>query len=141
MHVNFTNYLFVLGFNSMAINDSPLEAWEQEQTFRWIRANQIRYPKLQLAYSTLNGVRLPAKLRADMKRQGNRKGVLDIVIPAWSYDRRYCGLYVEMKRRKGGKVSEEQKEYIRMLLAEGYQALVAKGWNQAVDHIKKHLGV
>ena len=122
-------------------NDSPLESWEQEMVFVWIRSNQIRYPKLQLAYSTLNGVRLSPKLRAEMKRQGNKKGVCDIVLPARSCDGVYPGLYVELKRVKGGVVSADQKEFMELLRAEGYRAEVAKGHRAAVELIKEHLGI
>jgi hypothetical protein len=54
---------------------APLEEWEQARTFQWIRSNQIRYPQLQLAYGTFNGIRVAPKLRAKIYEQGNRKGV------------------------------------------------------------------
>ncbi len=94
----------------MARNNTPPEAWEQERVFDWIRGNEEKYPQLQLAYSTLNGVKLSPGLSMKMKRQGNRKGVPDIVLPARSSSGEYSGLYLELKRVKGGRVSKEQKE-------------------------------
>lgn len=121
-------------------NETPLEEWEQKVIFSWIRANQIRYPKLQLAYGTLNGVRLAPKLRKKMKEQGNRAGIPDIVLPAWSKDMAYHGLYIELKRVKGGRVSTEQEQYHALLKQEGYQCLVCRGHAEAIDSIKKYLG-
>lgn len=122
-------------------NDSPLENWEQEMIFKWIRANQIRYPKLQLAYATLNGVRLSIRLRAKMKKQGLRKGVLDIAFPFWSFDKKYCGLKIELKRLKGGSVTPEQKKEIIALKKEGRLAVVCKGHRETINMIKTYLGV
>lgn len=122
-------------------NDSPLEAWEQKQVFRWIRSNQIRYPKLQLAYGTLNGVRLAPKLRKEMKEQGNRSGVPDIVLPARNKNEKYSGLYIELKRAKGGVVSKDQKRYIELLKEQMYWVAVCKGHLEAIEKIKSYLGV
>ncbi len=122
------------------MNTSPLEEFEQEMIFIWIRKNQIQYPKLQLAYSTLNGVRLSPRLRAKMKRQGNRRGVPDIVLPVKSHDQKYSGLYLELKRCQGGSVSKEQRDYISKLQEEGYMAAVAKGHMAAIEVVKNYLG-
>jgi VRR-NUC domain len=122
-------------------NTTPLEAWEQEQIFSWIRANQIRYPKLQLAYSTLNGVRLGPKTRMEAKRQGNRKGVTDIVLPFKDHGKKYSGFYLELKRRQGGVVSKEQKSFMAGVEVEGFRTGVAKGWNEAVNEIKNYMGI
>ena len=124
----------------LAKNISPLEEWEQEQTFRWIRSNQIRIPELQLAYGTLNGVRLAPKLRKKMYLQGNRKGVTDIVLPAKSKTGFYPGLYLELKRLKGGSVSPDQKKYMRLLDEQGYCTRVCKGHKAAIELIKNYLG-
>lgn len=122
-------------------NNSPPESWEQEQVFIWIRANQIKYPKLQLAYATLNGVRLSPLVMAKAKGQGNRKGVSDIVLPARSADRRHSGLYLELKRYKGGKLSKEQEAFLLGVMAEGYKAVIARGHREAINELKQYLGI
>ncbi len=121
-------------------NNSPLEEWEQEQVFKWILSNQIREPKLQLAYGTLNGVRLAPRLRSKMKAQGNRKGVHDIVLPAKSHCGRYPGLYLELKRLKGGRVSEDQKRYHQLIKEQGYKSVVCRGHFEAIQKIDAYLG-
>ena len=122
-------------------NNSPLESWEQEEIFIWIRANQIRYPRLQLAYSTLNGVKLGERVRAAAKRQGNRRGVCDVVLPCRSACGQWPGLYLELKRENGGVLSAEQKAFIAGVQAEGYMAVVANGHNAAIATIKAYLGI
>jgi hypothetical protein len=109
------------------------EAQEQKIIFRWIRSNQVEFPVLQLAYSTLNGVRLAPKLRKDMKEQGMRPGVPDIVLPA--ANNTHHGLYIELKREKGGAISAEQKHFMAMLKAEGYLCVVCKGHKEAIKTI------
>lgn len=124
----------------MVKNDSPLEEKEQEAIFKWIRSNQIREPKLQLAYGTLNGVKLSKMLSVKAKKQGNRKGVPDIVLPAKSHCGEWPGLYIELKRVKGGKVSQEQKGYHELLRGQGFMAVVCKGHEEAIKTIILYLG-
>jgi predicted peroxiredoxin len=130
------------GFLNMAKvkNNSPLEEWEQAQIFSWIMSNQIREKKLQLAYGTLNGVRLAPRLRAKMKAQGNRRGVPDIVLPAKSHCGKFPGLYIELKRVKGGQVSQDQKRYMAMLREQGFKVVVCKGSLEAIGEISAYLG-
>lgn len=120
-------------------NQSPLESWEQEQFFRWVYANQTRYPELQLANGSMNGVRVSPRLRAQLKGQGLRPGVPDIDLPVRRGE--CCGLRIEMKRQKGGTVSAEQKRFHDLLRAQGYRVEVCKGWKEAVAVTKKYLGI
>lgn len=122
-------------------NTTPLEEEEQKAVFQWIRANQIRYPKLQLAYGTLNGVRLAPKLRKKMKEHGNRKGVPDLVFPFRCSLDKIHGMYIELKREEKGVVSADQKRYMELLREQGYMAVVCKGHREAINVIKIYLGV
>ena len=45
----------------------------------------------------------------------------------------YCGLYIEMKRSKGGKLSTEQAEWLQFLESQGYYAACAHGFEQAKE--------
>lgn len=120
-------------------NNTPLEAIEQELVFTWARANQIKYPDLQLLNGSLNGIRLAIGLRVKAKRQGMPEGYPDIFLPV-SMDG-FHGLFVELKRVKGGRVLEEQERWLKRLNAEGYQAVVARGHEAAIETIKDYLGV
>lgn len=120
------------------INGNPLEEDEQRDVFIWIRKNVIHCKALKYAYCTLNGIRLrPSQLKG-AKEQGNRAGVLDIVIPARSADGVFCGLYIDIKRLKGSKTSAEQIEEVRWLRSQGYCADIRKGHDSVIAMIKEY---
>lgn len=118
---------------------APPEAWEQEQFFRWVYANQIRHPELQLCNGSMNGVRVSAKVRAGLKQQGLRPGVPDIDLPVARNG--WHGLRIELKRVTGGSVSREQKQMHELLIGQGYMVKVCKGWREAVAAVEQYLGV
>jgi hypothetical protein len=51
----------------------------------------------------------------------------------------YHGLFIEMKRQKGGTVSPTQRDWIEYLLAQGYQAVVCRGFDAAREVIEQYL--
>jgi len=120
---------------------NPFEEDEQRWTFDWIRLNVPRCEALKHAYSTLNGIRLRPSQLNNAKAQGHREGVLDIVIPGRSYGGEFCGLYIELKRLKGGKTSREQLEEIAWLRSQGYCADVRKGHDSAIALIKEYFQI
>lgn len=73
-----------------------------------------------------------------MRAEGLRRGVPDICLPVARGG--YHGLYIELKRLHGGRVSPEQLEWIDALNQQGYCACVCKGWEAAAAEIGKYLG-
>lgn len=73
----------------------------------------------------------------NLKRQGVKAGVPDLMIPMAM--KGYNGLFIEMKRVKGGRVSDEQREWITLLNANGYLAVVCKGSGEAIDTIRNYI--
>lgn len=55
-------------------------------------------------------------------------GVPDLYIPAWK-------LWVEMKRQKGGRLSEDQKDWAEYLEGVGDTVIIAHGWLDAIDKV------
>lgn len=51
------------------------------------------------------------------------------------------GLWLEMKRTAGGEVSQDQKDFKRLMVRLGWQCEVAKGWIQASRLIEEYLGI
>ena len=51
----------------------------------------------------------------------------------------YAGLFIEMKRRKNGRVSIDQATWLKALEKQGYKAIVAHGWEEARDEIEGYL--
>ena len=116
----------------------PTEAQEQEALFRWAAYAAGRWPQLRLLYHVPNGgSRHPAEA-AHMKAQGVKPGVPDICLPVPVG--RYAALYIELKRKRGGRVSEEQRGWIEALNRAGNRAVVCRGWDEAREEIVRYLG-
>lgn len=77
-----------------------------------------------------------AAMRA--QAEGLCSGVPDLFIPFPNGV--YHGLFIEMKKVKGGVVSATQKEWIANLNACGYHAVVCKGFEEAKAVIDSYCG-
>ena len=121
------------------LNDAPKEALEQVWLFEWADTMaRLKWPELSLLFAIPNGgSRHPAEA-AHLKGQGVRSGVPDVFLPVPRGG--YHGLFVEMKRRKGGVVSGNQKDWIGALNGQGYRAVVCRGFQEAADCIEGYLG-
>lgn len=102
----------------------PSEDHEQTLFVQWFRRN---YPGV-LIHSIPNGGHRHIAVAAKLKVTGAVKGVPDLHIPAWS-------LWVEMKRAKGGSLSQEQKEIIAYLDGIGDKVIVGRGFEDAKQQI------
>lgn len=79
-----------------------------------------------------NGGSRNAKEAKNLKRQGVRAGVPDLVFPVAK--RGYHGLFIELKYGSN-KPTEKQLEWIRLLAGNGYKAVVCYGSEQAIQEI------
>lgn len=79
---------------------------------------------------------------AKLKRMGQSKGVWDyeIFVPfkgiTGNIDA-YQEVRIEMKRRKGGTVSEDQKEWKKVYEKAGIPCKICKGADEAINYIKE----
>lgn len=115
----------------------PLEAEEQRALFQWAALQVGKHPELRFMYHVPNGGKRNAKEAALLKSEGVKSGVPDIVLPCSCGG--YHGLYIELKRQKSGKVSEDQQRYLDFLNFAGYKAVVCRGWEQAREEIMSYL--
>ncbi len=109
----------------------PLETHEQQKFVSFARYLLKRNGLEKLLFSVPNeGVR-DRKSRSRMLCEGMVAGVPDLclAIPCNGWH----GLYIEMKRVKGSKVTEEQKEMICLLKSQGYRVEICKGFDEAKD--------
>lgn len=117
----------------MAANTSPHEDVEQKAFIAWLEAHRLRF------YAVPNSTFTPywaQKVKA--KAMGQKAGVPDLVV----FIPNLGTLYIEMKRVKGGVVSDEQKEWIEFLnTMPCTQAFVAKGADEAIRIVKKFLAL
>ena len=106
----------------------------------WARlpvAARCTLPGIDMLYATLNGVRLPIGLAVKMSKAGLKRGPLDINLDVARGDK--FGLRIEMKRIKGGVISDEQIAWAARLREEGYLAVTAYGASQAIKIIAEYL--
>lgn len=116
---------------------TPTESEEQRSLFRYCRVELGRYPDLiMLAHIPNEGKRTKTN-GARLKAEGLRPGFPDISLSVPRQN--YHGLYIELKRIKGSKKTQEQKEWIINLNKRGYAAAFCYGWREAWEFIHAYL--
>jgi hypothetical protein len=115
----------------------PSEAEEQTAVFNWAAVMVRRWPELRLLHHIPNGGSRNAREAHNLRMQGVKAGIPDIFLPVARGG--WHGLYIEMKRRKGGRLSDEQAAMLEALREQGYCAWVCKGANDAIDLITEYL--
>lgn len=114
-------------------NPTPTEHEEQVTLFTWFR---MRYAGM-LMYAIPNGGASSSITGARLRDEGVLAGVPDIFLPCPSGGKH--GLYIEMKRQKGGRVSAPQKAVMQALRMQGYEVAVCHGWQEARGCIEQYL--
>lgn len=114
-------------------NSTPTEHLEQVTLVAWYR----RTYKNELLVAIPNGGKRHIKTALAMKQEGVSKGFPDLFLPVPNC--KFHGLFIEMKRQKGGTLSKEQKAWIEYLNSVGYQAVVCKGFLEAKEVIECYL--
>ena len=113
------------------------EDQEQIALFNWAAMMNYKYPELRYMYHVPNGGYRNKAEAGRFKAQGVKSGVPDIVLPAARGQ--YHGLYIELKRTEGGKLSADQRDWLEFLTEQGYYAAVCRGWEEAKDAIEGYL--
>ncbi|MDR0462769.1 MAG: VRR-NUC domain-containing protein [Pseudomonadales bacterium] len=139
----------------------PTEAQEQIAFCEWLDLKHIAYFHVPNSTWTKS---IQVKLRN--KRMGVKKGVPDlfIFIPKdkaknpfvdnnvfcnlsladfLAEREKYSGLYkkvvIEMKRKKGGCVSEDQDYWLRVLAMADFEVAICKGADEAIEFVERYL--
>ena len=129
----------------------PTEYHEQVTLVReWWARFRHRWPGV-LLYAIPNAGGLSGGFKANVVRvqrllaAGMIPGVPDLHVacPSWDtqHERILHGLYVDMKRTRGGRVDPQQLEIHGLLQRAGYTVVVAKGWEPAAAAIEQYLNV
>jgi hypothetical protein len=113
----------------------PTEHDEQVRLIRWCKEHQKLLPQLALIFAIPNGGK--RKTGGWMVAEGLKSGVPDLFLPVARQGKH--GFFIEMKREKGGEVSENQRLWIEALREQGYEAQVCYGWDDAADRLLKYL--
>lgn len=121
------------------MNNCPKEIEEQINFIKFCKEIGIR------AVSTQNGMYINKQnyngyaYIKKAKASGLSKGFPDLLIFAQNKSKTQRNLFIEMKRKKGGVLSPEQKEWINWLDMMGYCVGVAKGCESAIEILEKYL--
>ena len=116
----------------------PTEDTEQLSVIAWCEGYALADARARLLLHVPNGGSRHIVEASKLRRLGVRAGVPDLLLPVAVAP--YHGLWIEMKRRKGGLVSAAQHGWIDALRAEGYAVAVARGADEAIDTIIAYLG-
>ena len=91
----------------------------------------------QLLFAIPNGGQRNIVTAAQLKAEGVRAGIPDLFLAVPRHEAH--GLFVEMKKAKGGRVSEKQSAVMEMLAEQGYTWAVCHGWTEAKRAIESYL--
>ncbi|MDP1774236.1 MAG: VRR-NUC domain-containing protein [Methylobacter sp.] len=128
------------------MNNQAKEADEQKALVRWLKLMKITHfaPGNENLHSGIirqwvKPASLAAKIIAmienKLKAMGKRKGVNDLVVLLPGAK----AIFIEMKRKKGGVVSQEQAEWRKEIKALGFEAHICHGFDEAMLIIKEQL--
>ena len=115
------------------------EAQEQKIIFEWAEWNKNKYPELEMLMHTVNEGKRTPRMGAELKRMGMKRGFPDIslLVP----NKKYHGLFIELKADKTKRLTKEQKEWLEKLNKYGYKAIRCNGSEEAIQVIKDYIGV
>nr|DAP51908.1 MAG TPA: Nuclease [Caudoviricetes sp.] len=134
---------------NLANIDNPSEDQEQEAFVQWLDDNG--YPRFRVPNETYTKSWIQ---KAKNKRLGVSSGVPDLFVvipdqhfvygdnikphnpPTQTNEYRHRLVAIEMKRKKGGATSANQKQWIKTLNEAGIQTVVCKGCDAAIEFIE-----
>lgn len=126
----------------------PTEDREQQTVVEWARWQEGVRPELKNLFAIPNGGHRHKAVAGKLKAQGVKAGVPDLFLAhpvrkatVNGVSGPCAGLFIEMKRERGGKVSSEQHDWVVRLLLAGYACVVAKGADEAIKVIRDYLGM
>lgn len=108
----------------MATNKLPTETWEQIKFVEWFKKT---YPDVIIIYIHNGGTRSLIE-RVQQRCLGLHPGTSDLFVPEFK-------LWIEMKRTKLSRVSDEQKVFMKDMHKIGYQYIIGYGWEDAKSQV------
>ena len=105
------------------------EDWEQRQLIQWAR----QFPWGRLMFH------IPNENHHHDTSLGVRSGVPDLMLPVPMNGRH--GLFLEMKKADGGRLSESQRRWLGWLTDLGYEAACCHGWEEARRVVEEYMGL
>ena len=110
------------------------ESQEQRQLIQWCRTD----PKFQYLFHIPNESVGGQGWIIRNRQLGVKAGVPDLFYPVPMHG--YHGLFIEMKAERG-RLSMEQRKWIKALADLGYKCIVAHGWEEARTALEEYTHV
>jgi hypothetical protein len=104
------------------VNLSASEDDEQYVLCQWLDMRGVAY------FAVQNGGHRHIATAARLKRLGVKRGVPDIIVPTMR-------IAIELKRKSGGHLSEDQKQWLSLLEMAGWKVCVARGAAEAISFL------
>ena len=115
------------------------ESQEQIELMTWCKRNMGKHPELEKIFHIPNGGKRNIQTAMRLKLEGVKPGVPDLFLPVAR--RGYHGLFIEMKRIKGGSLSASQKDWKAWLAEEHFAWVRANGFEHAKKLLKGYLKI
>lgn len=116
------------------MNTKPIPTEEQEQL---ALADLLNRLKLTWFHPANEGMRKP-QYAVKQKRLGLKAGIPDVIIldtpPKFPESR---GAVIELKRQKGGRLSNDQRVWLQLFQLYKWKAAVCKGIDEAIEQLRE----
>ncbi len=112
------------------------ESQEQRTLVAWWHAVRKQWPGAVL-FAIPNGGARSAVTGARLRAEGVVAGIPDMFLACPRGGR--AGLFIEMKKAKGGRVDKAQEAAMALLESQGYECAVCRGWDAARERIETYM--
>jgi hypothetical protein len=120
-------------------NTTEHEDAAQIAVVEWARENADQWHCLADLFAVMNSAMVKPSARERFTQMGRLAGVTDLIMlePRGGY----CGMLLEMKREKGGRLSPEQIAFIERHRRRGYFVRVAAGRHEGIAALQEYLAL
>lgn len=105
---------------------------------RAVRGAEADWPELRWLAAIPNGGHRAKRTAGQLKAEGVKPGVPDYLMPVRRGE--HVGLAIELKTATG-RPSPEQRQWLAHLEAQGWHAVIARGWEQAWDAVRDYMAL
>lgn len=121
----------------MDLCKSLSEHGEQSALIQWCKWHMQIEPKLNSLFAIPNGGARDKITAGQLKAEGVKPGVSDLFLPEPAHGK--AGLWIEMKKLKGGSESPEQIAWGDRMKANGFGYVCCHGWQEAAKMLMLYL--
>lgn len=120
------------------VKPKTTEADEQKALIQWAKFQEKKYSELKMLMHVPNEGKRSPRYGAELKRLGLQAVFPDLALFVPRNGK--AALFIEMKVGRN-KCTDNQKKWIRNLLEQGYEVKVCYSCEEAIQIIKRYLGI